>query len=136
VSDIPDETRRRLEMLVPSTEYTELSYLKALRQGIKDPVVVIVDPRDGLAREVVRRSFGDALARRFLNSSDERFRKTPDVHPAMDWAMERDEALRVLADLSPNAREGLSEELPPRHFRLVVVGASGCSYVCRPVPPE
>ncbi len=136
MSDLPEETRRRLDMLVPSTEYAEMSYLKALRQGIKDPVVIIVDPRDAMAQEVVRRSFGDDLARRLLRTSDERFRKTPDVHPAMDWAMAPDEALRVLADLSPNAREGLTEELPPGHFRLVVVGAGGASYICRPLPPE
>jgi hypothetical protein len=119
-------------MLRRATEQVEVAYLKAVRQSIENPTVVLLELEDATAQQIIRTTVREAEAERMIERC-----RGQDITPIALWRMTADEA----ADLLPPDHEAAMHGLrtwatcgPPGMFPVVVVGRGAIGLIPFPIP--
>lgn len=119
-------------LLRRATERIEIAFIKAVRQSIENPAVVLLELEDPTAQWIIRTTVREAEAERMIERC-----RGQDITPIALWRMTADEA----ADLLPPDHEAAIHGLrrwatcgPPGMFPVVVVGRGGIGLIAFPIP--
>lgn len=127
---VPRLLARQDELLRLATERAETAYLKAVRQGLRNPAVLVLDVSSPKARAIARTSGRHCDVHRLR----EKARRAGGA-PVAVWSLSG----RVAADLLPSENRDTADVLrewpaegPPNTFPVVVVGAGIVSLAAMP----
>jgi hypothetical protein len=121
-----DARADRLHLIECNYDKAVATYESAQGNKFKDPVVLILDPRDSMARKVVGLLKGEEFIKEALHVHGQR----NEIATAI-MAVERGAAGDILSNFSPSARASMEGGLPI----LACVATGGTAYalmeVCR-----
>jgi hypothetical protein len=121
----------RRQLLLLNRERIEFSFEKARRNGLEQPVILVLDLMDSRAA-CLSQKLGvpwEQIAR-----CREQCRRD-DVVPVQVIAAPPDAALCLVGPTTPNSPIGIAKPSPARTFRVVAIAAGGNSFADFPLPP-
>jgi hypothetical protein len=124
----PDWKSNHEVIFKQATERIELAYEKAKKQGLQNPVVLVLDLRDGIARRIAGTSGRDQRIDDVVAQAESR-----GVAPLGIWHLPADVAAKLLAEF-PDLAAKLREVPSQQAFYTVLVAEEGASLVLTPCP--
>jgi hypothetical protein len=121
----------RRQLLLLNRERIEFSYEKALRNGLEQPVILVLDLMDARAA-CLSQKLGVAWEQ--IARCREECRRH-DVVPVQVVAAPPDAALCLVGPTTPNSPLGIAKPNPAGTFRVVAIAAGGNSFADFPLPP-
>ncbi len=122
----------RRQLLLHNRERVEFAYEKARRQGIEDPVILVLDLQDDRAARLAQQTGLDwALIERWRAEC-----ARCDVVPTQVISAPRWAVMCVVGPTTPNSPQGIAKPNAADTFRVVAIAAGGNSFADFPVPPS
>jgi len=124
----PDLLRLHAAYIAKAREWAEVSLLKATRDGATEPLVLMLDPLDAVARRIADAAGDAADNERAVEEAARR-----GVYPIFTWGVPRAYAAELLARDLPEVAEAI---LGPHPFGdgylIIVVAGGGASPIVMP----
>jgi hypothetical protein len=124
----PDPRNSHRVIFKQMTERIELAYETAVKQGLQNPMVLVLDLHDENARKIADTSGRNQRTDEVVAEAERR-----GVVPLGIWHLPSDVAARWLADF-PDVVAQLHEIPPPSTFYTVMLAAGAVSLVLTPCP--
>jgi hypothetical protein len=127
-----DAIEHRYRLLMFNRERIEFAYEKAKKDGVDDPVIIVLDLQDERAANMAY-LMGlpkEQVAQRLIQCAK---RATT---PALILTAPRWAALAVVGPMTPNSSQGIVQPNQPDTFRVIVIAAGGNAFADVPTPPS
>jgi len=121
-----DDRRHRLYMLDWNREKAEAAYVNAVRKGIAEPVVWVMDANDKLAADLLVRLGVDV-------ESHCQMMRARGLIPSIVMPMDRESSLKITGALNLGAHTVLQLN-PINTYQVIVVASGGCLCHASPLP--
>lgn len=129
-SPINDRIERQ-HFLASNTEKAGDAWASAKRQGMKEPVILVIDARDPHGSELVRAEIGGTQVAAHVAEM-----AATNLIPMYIIAVERHVAAKTLNATTPNGKNAITKPGPPNCFLAVGMANGGKSYAWVPFPPR
>ena len=117
------------EMVTFNTERIETAYLTAVANGIIEPVVIVVDPRDRMGRDIAVSLSGKTDVDKTVADCEAR-----GVRACAIVTYPKTDAIALLSPISPKALRSINTANYPTQFAVVAVGDGRVAYATKTAP--